>query len=180
MKTYETKLSINDYIFLFFTASFVGFAWEVLLHLILHGHFFNRGFFYGPWLPVYGTGAVLIFSLLHKKRNRPVLCFFFSALIGAATELFTGWLLDTFFHNRYWDYTNEFLNINGYICLYSILGFAFAGMLFTCFAAPFLLTKWNKLQLKIRHRILSVLLLLFIVDVAAAVIFPNSGKGITY
>lgn len=150
------------------------------MHFILHGHFFNRGFFYGPWLPVYGTGAVFIFLFLHKKRNRPVFCFCSSALIGAVTELFTGWLLHTVFHTRYWDYTNQLLNVNGYICLYSVLGFALAGMLFTCYGAPFLLRFWNRLTLKVRYRILSVLLLTFMIDVAVSLLVPNSGKGINY
>ena len=180
MKNSKVSILLNNYIFLFFIASFAGFLWEILIYLVLQGKFFNRGFFYGSILPVYGCGAILIFGFLHKKRNRPVFCFFCSALIGAVIELFTGWFLQTVFHMRYWDYTGEFLNWNGYICLYSVLGFALAGMLFNCYAAPFLLACWNRLNLKIRHRILSVLILLFFVDFAAALLLPNSGDGITY
>lgn len=170
---------INIVLFLFFAASVAGFLWEVLLFLIMDGTFRNRGFFYGPWLPVYGAGAVLIFTLLYPQRRRPLLCFFYSACIGAVVELFTGWLLETLFDRRYWDYTGQFLNIGGYICLYSVLGFALAGSFFNCLAAPFLLKYWEKLTLRTRHRILALLLLLFIVDTAAALIFPNSGRGVT-
>lgn len=176
-KTYSYK--INTILFLFFAASFAGFLWEVLIFLIKDGEFCNRGFFYGPWLPVYGAGAVLIFVLLYPKRKHPLLCFFYSACIGAVVELFTGWLLDTLFGKRYWDYTGQFLSIRGYICLYSVLGFALAGAFFTCLAAPFLLKYWERLSLRTRHRILAVLLLLFVVDAAAALIFPNSGSGVT-
>ena len=61
--------------FYFFTASLCGFLWEVLIFFIKEGHFRTRGFFYGPWLPVYGTGAVLMYLLLSKQKRHPVKVF---------------------------------------------------------------------------------------------------------
>lgn len=180
MKTQKYTLQINNLLFLFFAASLAGFLWEVILLLFMEGRFCNRGFFYGPWLPVYGSGATLIYCCLKRQKDRPVRCFFLSALIGASVELFTGWLLHTLFRLRYWDYSGQFLNIGGYVCLYSVLGFALAGTFFVCIAAPFLLKYWQRLSLRTRKNAIGILLLLAAVDVAASLIFPNTGRGITY
>ncbi len=55
---------ISQQIYFFFLGAVGGFLWEVLLYLILDGTFVKRGFLYGPWLPLYGTGAVLFYMLL--------------------------------------------------------------------------------------------------------------------
>lgn len=171
----KTKLlSINNYLFLFYTASFCGFLWEVLLYLIQEHRFCNRGFFYGPWLPIYGVGAVIIYFFLHNQKKHPVRCFLYSGIIGAAVELLTGWFLLTFFHTRYWDYTRQFLNLGGYICLYSILGFALAGTILICFAVPPLLRLWCLLPLRLRLNLIALLVLLSAIDTAAALIVPNN------
>lgn len=127
-------------IFFFFTGSVCGYVWEVLIFLVKEGTFRNRGFLYGPWLPVYGIGAVLFSVVLSPrellpdssgkyKKNHPVTVFFLSALLGSGLELVIGWFLDLFWNLRYWDYSGYFLNFRGYICLVSALGFGIAGVL---------------------------------------------------
>ena len=61
---YNRNYDFLTYILLFFTFSFIGFIWEVFLHLLNDGVFVNRGTMHGPWLPIYGTGGVLILFLL--------------------------------------------------------------------------------------------------------------------
>ena len=53
-------------VLIFFAMSFVGWAWEVGLHLIADGTFVNRGVLHGPWLPIYGTGSVMMLLLLNR------------------------------------------------------------------------------------------------------------------
>lgn len=180
MKSRKYAYLLNTCLFLFFTAAAAGFLWEVLLSFFEKKQFVNRGFFYGPWLPVYGAGAVLLYLFLHKKKNRPLFCFFTAGLIGACVELFTGWLLNACFGLRYWDYRGQLFNIGGYICLYSVLGFALAGSAYICFFAPFLLRQWEKIPEKIRRHILGLLLVAFLLDAACSLIFPNTGRGITF
>ena len=85
-------------IFFFFTGSVCGYVWEVLIFLLKEGTFRNRGFLYGPWLPVYGIGAVLFSVVLSPrellpdssgkyKKNHPVTVFFLSTLLGSGLEL---------------------------------------------------------------------------------------------
>lgn len=197
---------VSLYIFFFFTGSFCGYLWEVFIFLVKEGTFRNRGFLYGPWLPVYGIGAVVFYLLLSgqpfdpfparsvvsrkrrcfrrrqaiEKKNHPVTVFFLSALLGSGLELVIGWFLDTFWQLRYWDYSGYFLNLHGFICLASALGFGFAGVLWVCFFSKILKKLWFQFSLDFRKKWNTFLILVFVTDCAAALIFPNIGNGITF
>lgn len=171
---------VSLYVFYFFVTSICGFLWEVSLYFVTSHTFVNRGFLYGPWLPVYGIGGLLFYALLHKKKCQPLKVFFLSLLIGTALELLIGWQLDILWDLRYWDYRGYFLNFYGYICFFSALGFGIAGCLWVCFVSIFLKKTWFQLSRKIRLGINSLLILLFLLDCVAALIFPNSGHGITF
>lgn len=131
----QDKISLL--IHFFFLGSFSGFLWETLIFLVKDNTFRNRGFFYGPWLPVYGIGAVVFYCFFHhsskkisgathlsgrtfrsKIKYHPITIFTKTALLGTALELVIGWLLNTFFHLRYWDYSSYPYNFHGYICLF--------------------------------------------------------------
>lgn len=189
---------ISLLIFFFFIAAVGGFLWEVLLFWIKEDAFHNRGFLYGPWLPVYGVGAVLFYLLLgprpaqhtsasalnackkNTKNRHPLTVFALSLLIGGALEFAIGWFLDSVWGLRYWDYRSFPLNFRGYVCVWSALGFGIAGMLWICILTRFLSELWLLVPEKIRSALLSLLLLLFLLDCAAALIFPNTGSGITF
>lgn len=172
--------SVSTYIILFFAASAAGWLWEVALYLIQDGMLYNRGFLYGPWLPVYGTGAVFISLLLKNRAQSALFTFLSAALLGTATELCIGWFLDHVWKRRYWDYTGLCLNINGYVCLWSFLGFGIAGTLWLRFFAPKFSHFWRKLPAHFQRTFLTILLILFLFDCAAALIFPNSGMNIIF
>lgn len=176
----STQEYISLLIFYFFTASVCGFLWEVLLFFIKEGHFRNRGFLYGPWLPVYGTGSVLMYLLLFKLKRQPIKVFLYSLLIGTSLELMIGWILDYFWELRYWDYTDSPLNFQGYICLTSALGIGIAGALWICLLSTLLQKLWFYIPEKIRRVVNTILIFLFILDCTAALIFPNTGRGITF
>ena len=174
--------------------------WETLIFIAKDNTFRNRGFFYGPWLPVYGIGAVVFYCLFHSSRetisirslhksNRlflfktkyhPLTIFIKTALLGTALELVIGWFLDIFFDLRYWDYSSYPFNFHGYICLLSAVGFGVAGMLWICVFSEIFRKLWFSLPPGFRRGFNSVLILLFLADCAAALIFPNTGHGITF
>lgn len=183
---------VSLYVFFFFAASIGGYAWEVLIFLVKDGTFTNRGFLYGPWLPVYGVGAALFYMLLapqpfaletvsrKTKKSRPAVVFLLSALLGSGVELAVGWLLDAVWQLRYWDYTGYFVNFRGYVCAASALGFGIAGVVWICALAPWLKKLWFLLPSGFRKRGNTLLFFLFLTDCAAALIVPNIGRGITF
>lgn len=175
-------------IFFFFLCSIAGFLWEVLLMYCSTESYVNRGFFYGPWLPIYGTGGVL-FHILFKERshykNPPFLlrflkAFVLTALLGTMLEFILGWFLDVFWNLHYWDYTTYPFQFHGYVCLFSTLGFGFAGALWICVFSNFFQRLWLCISLKNRRNLNAFLLLLFALDCAASLILPNTGYGITF
>ena len=66
---YMRHYSVWSLMAVFLTLSVFGWLWEVGMHLVSYGEFVNRGALHGPWLPIYGTGAVLILTLLYRFRG---------------------------------------------------------------------------------------------------------------
>jgi uncharacterized membrane protein len=99
-----------------------------------------RGHGLGPWLPIYGFGALGILLACWRIRDRPAAVFALGTLISSALEFATGWVLYTYFDGlRLWDYNTEIWNwgnIGGFVCARSVLLFGGVGMLIVCWIAP--------------------------------------------
>ncbi len=174
------KYTLNTYILFFFTFCFVGWLWEVFLHIVEDGAFVNRGTMYGPWLPIYGCGGVLILFLLKKFRNNHLHMFIASFILCGVVEYSTAWFLETFRHLKYWDYTGYFLNLHGRICLEGLFVFGLAGCGFTYIFAPLLDNLYSKINLSVKRVLCIILIVLFSIDLFySTFIRPNSGEGIT-
>ena len=112
-----------------------GFLYEFVFYYFNSGmtEFYWRGSNFLPWINIYAIGAVFIFFLLYKKRKNPLLVFFASMLITGILEYIGGWMLYEFQDGlRCWDYNSEILNfgnINGFVCLRSVLFFGFSSLL---------------------------------------------------
>ena len=112
----------------FIIYSFIGWCIEVVYHALRFGRVCNRGFLNGPVCPVYGFGVILVFgavsllALLFSDTGNvmsiplPIL-YLAGMILTTFTEFMGGFLLDKFFHARWWDYRNQKFNLNGYICL---------------------------------------------------------------
>ena len=117
---------------IFTVAGVIGFIYEEICGFINEGHFFKRGTTFGPWIPIYGVGALLILALTVKIRKKPLPVFLIAAFASGLLELVSGYVFDRFFHMRLWDYSNVILNwghVNGYICVRSVLTWGIFGML---------------------------------------------------
>ncbi len=101
----------------FYLYCFIGWIWETLYVSIQGGHWVNRGFMHGPFLPIYGCGFTGMVMLTSDLRG----IYWAEAIVGmiGATimEYCTGLMMEKLFKIRYWDYTKEKFNLNGYICL---------------------------------------------------------------
>lgn len=177
---YLRHYTIWSLILLFFVFSFVGWAWEVSLHLITDGSFVNRGVLHGPWLPIYGSGGILILTLLNRARRKPVLEFFLIIVLCGAVEYSTSCLLEMLHDGKkWWDYSGYFLNLNGRICAEGLFVFGLGGMAFVYLAAPVLDNWIRKIRMSILIPVCLILIALFAGDTVYSSRFPNTGKGIT-
>lgn len=177
---YMRRYSVWSVILLFFAFSFMGWVWEVSLHLITDGVFVNRGVLHGPWLPIYGTGGVMILAVLNKFRERPLVEFLLTIVLCGCVEYFTSWFLEIT-HNgeKWWDYSGYFLNLNGRICAEGLLVFGLGGMAIVYVAAPLLDDLIRKIPYKILIPVCITLLAVFGADEVYSNRHPNTGKGIT-
>ena len=167
-------------ILLFFIFCMFGWFWEVALHLLQAGEFVNRGVLHGPWLPIYGNGAILILLLLYRLRKKPFAEFTAIIIVCGVIEYMTSLILE-FLHGgaKWWDYTGYYLNLNGRICAEGLLVFGVGGMAFIYVLAPMLDNLIEQIQLKILVPLCTVLLLVYCVDTVYSTIHPNTGEGIT-
>ncbi len=176
---YHCRYSLQTLILLFFTFSFIGWVWEVSLHLFGSGVFVNRGVLHGPWLPIYGTGGVLLLVLLKKVRDNPLATFLLGMVVCGVVEYSTAWYLETFKHTKWWDYTGYFLNLHGRICAEGLLVFGLGGCMFIYVLGPLLNNLYAKVPARVKNRLCAVLLAVFLVDFTYSSFVPNTGEGIT-
>lgn len=140
----------------------------------------NRGFLSGPWLPIYGCGAVMLELLFHRWRDRTILTFVSSMFLCTLLEYLAGWYLELTWGVKWWDYSQMRWNLGGYICAASSLLFGLGGTLLVCVIAPLFRSLYRKIPVRIRAGAALLFLLVFVADAAYSAIIPHVGNGITY
>lgn len=173
------RYSVTSLIMMFFIFCFMGWFWEVIFHFIEKGEFVNRGVMHGPWLPIYGSGCVMILVLLNKLRKNPIIEFISAVVLCGIVEYFTSVFLEYQYGKLWWDYSGYFLNINGRVCAEGLLMFGVGGIIVVYIVAPLLDNLLRKIPLKISITICVVLVLAFTADRIYSSKVPNSGKGVT-
>lgn len=176
---YTRRYSVCHLILLFFIFAFVGWCWEVFLHLIGEGVFIKRGVLLGPYLPIYGFGGVLVLVVLRPFRKQMLKTFFSSIIICGALEYFASWFLEVRYGRKWWDYTGYLLNLNGRICLEGLIVFGVGACIMIYILAPLFDALLCRIPLRILRILACVLLLCFLADNIHAQKHPNIGKGIT-
>ncbi len=155
---------IEQYIALFFIYSFAGWVMESVNISIRNKKFTNRGFLVGPYCPIYGCGVILITILLQKYRDDIPVTFLLSILICGTLEYWTSYFMEKIFKARWWDYSTRKFNINGRICLETLIPFGIAGTAITIWINPFFLKYINMIPENIMNIIIGVVCLLFVMD----------------
>ncbi|MEE0683980.1 MAG: DUF975 family protein [Bacilli bacterium] len=177
---YTRRYSIWSLLALFFIASIIGWSFEVIMHIIEHGEFVKRGVLQGPWLPIYGYGCLLILTILHKFRKKPLQEFILIIVLCGLVEYFTAVYLEYVFNGtKWWDYSGYFLNIQGRVCAEGLLVFGIGGIILVYILAPLIDNVLQKINPKKLAIICCSLLCLFIFDHIYSHYHPNEGKGIT-
>ena len=176
---YERAYSATSLILMFFLFSFTGWIWEVLIHIIEDGMIINRGLLLGPWLPIYGTGGVLILMLLKRWRSQPLMTMGLIMLLCGTVEYITSIGLEFFFGQRWWDYSDMLFNFQGRICLEGLLIFGIGGLFFIYLIAPKIDNLLQTVSQKAKMYLCVALSFLFVADLIRSFLSPNIGFGIT-
>lgn len=148
-----------------------GFIYEFIFYYFNSGmkEFYYRGGNFLPWINIYAHGALLVMLFTRKMRRKPLLLFVLSMLVTGILEYLAGNLIYDVLGNttRCWDYNKEILNfgnINGYVCLRSVLFFGLSSLLLVYGIIPSIYYIASKVNKKTFYVTCVVIFGIFMVD----------------
>lgn len=156
-------------VWIFLVYAFLGWCAEVAYAAVHNGKFVNRGFLNGPVCPIYGVGMLVVVTLLWGLRHNLILLFLGSAGLTTTLEYATGLILERFFHDKWWDYSDKPFNVKGYICLEFTVLWGLAAAFVVGAVHPFVFMVINKTPFVFGVILMSVLLAVFVTDLAITV-----------
>lgn len=170
---------ISKYFLLFVFYSFLGWLMEVTQGYVRHKKFVNRGFLIGPYCPIYGYGAISMTLLLKGYANDPIVLFVMAIVICSILEYTTSFVMEKLFKIRWWDYSNRKFNINGRICLETMIPFGILGCLMIYFVNPFMFAIIDMIPSNLINIIVVILFIIYLVDNAISITIISNLKDIT-
>lgn len=163
-----------ELIWLFLIYSFLGWMLETILAATEQRRFVNRGLINGPLCTIYGVPIVILTIF---GQELPLFWLFLGAMIVATvTEWISGHMIERFYHERWWDYSNIKWNLDGYICLPASLVWGVLGTISMRWGNGLLIRLYGFLPEGIGHLLVWILAGMLVLDVTAT-IFALSGIG---
>ena len=162
--------NILYYIIEFFFYSSAGWVVECTYRSSGEKRLINSGFLTGPLCPIYGTAALVMTVLLYNNfKDRPLLVFLLGMVVCDLVEFFTSLLMEKLFHARWWDYTYEFLNVQGRICIKHTLYWGIASIAFVTVLHPHVDALLHRLPSTYYIYVVIAIFIVFFLDVANSV-----------
>ena len=162
-------MQFDQYFLYFVLYAMIGYICELAYCGILDGRLTNRGFLFGPYLPIYGFGALLVVVPLMYFDAHPIVVFVMAFLLTSALEYVTSFLLEKIFHTKLWDYSKKFANINGRVCLLNSTLFGLLGLAATYFLPPLIISVVSRIPVYVINPLKSVLLIVLTIDTTSSV-----------
>lgn len=166
---------IYNFCWYFLIFSFIGWCMETALVSFQQKHFINRGFLAGPICPIYGSAMCLIILALTPVKLTVlangvttvgvVVLLLASAVIACVVEYFVGFLLEKMFHQRWWDYSDHKINLNGRIAVPESLAWGPLATLAILFLVPWLDSMIALIPQAIGYAALAVIAVVILADV---------------
>ena len=165
--------SVLNYVLMFFIFSAIGWTIESIYCSIGNKKLINRGFLYGPLCPIYGTGA-LVFEVLVTPLSQPVgkrwlLVVIVGMILADTVEYFTSYIMEKLFNARWWDYSENFLNLHGRICFKHTCYWGLFSFIFVYAVSPAYKYVIGFVPQDIRNIAVGVILAVFLIDLVFTV-----------
>lgn len=123
--------TIVQWLFFFYFYCFVGWCIESAYVSVRTRKLTNRGFMRGPFLPLYGSGAIMMLVVSMPFQDNIFLVYVAGCVGATILEYVTGVTMEALFKVRYWDYSRNKFNFQGHICLGTSLAWGLLTILMT-------------------------------------------------
>ena len=175
---FDKKTMLGIFCLIIVISGMFGWAYEVVFYYFNSGmtEVYFRGGNFLPWINIYAMGAILIYVLTYKKRKNPLFVFIVSMISTGILEYIGGAFMEHIMHIKCWDYTNEILsfgNINGYVCLRSVLVFGLSALLLMYLIVPLCFYLAKKMPKKTFLILSYTICAIFLFDELYNLIFAN-------
>lgn len=169
-------MNIVKMFLLFIIYAFLGWVVEMFYNYYEHKKFVNRGFLIGPYCPIYGVGGLIVTIFLTKYKDSLFVTFGMSMILFALLEYFTSYLMEKLFKARWWDYSDKKFNINGRICLETLIPFGILGCVAIYIVNPLIFSLLSLTNMFVLRILAIVILIIFIIDFSISLKIINSFK----
>ena len=161
--------------FCFILCGIIGWVYETAFVLIMFGNLTDRGILFIshigsfpivwglPFILMYGVGGALLIWCFKPFAKKPVLLFFVSMISMTIFEFLTSYIYELLFDQILWDYSNNFMNLQGRICLGTSIVWGVLGVLSVKLFGPV----FHRIYTKIKHvKIMHITLIVLVLYVA--------------
>lgn len=170
------NIGLWQLLWLFFIYSFLGWVTEVFLKYLQYHRFINRGFLIGPYCPIYGAGAVLITvgrGMLSPIERSWAMSFLIAFVLCGLLEYATSYILEKYFHARWWDYTQKPMNLHGRVWIGNLILFGLGGVVIAEALNPRFLAMASRIDPFFFTAFLTAMAVLFLADVFMSYFIMN-------
>ena len=155
---------------IFYIYSVIGYIFEITYCSIRNKKFtWTRGFLIGPYLPIYGTGSLILINTLARYADDYIVLFIMSMVYCSILEYITSYVLEKLFNLRWWDYSKRKFNLNGRVCLLNGVLFGLSGVFIVKYINPIITSFIYSIDYTLLTIISSTLFILFIIDLLLSI-----------
>ena len=163
-------MGFYQFVYLFFAYSFLGWLGEVITTAVRKRRYQDRGVLNGPLCILYGVGGLTISFTLGDLHESWFFLFALSTIYATVLEWVAGHLLERVSGTRWWDYSDAWFNLDGYICLGASLLWGVLSVATVKWGNPLLLFFFHLIPATVRAVVLWVLLAIFAIDAVGTVL----------
>lgn len=160
----EILTKIETYFLVFIIYSVCGWIIEEIFCTIVEKKIVDRGFLLGPICPIYGFGGIGMTLALTRFSESPIVVFCMAIILAAVLEYLTSYVMEKIFNARWWDYSNEKLNLNGRICIGTLIPFGIFGLIVIYLFNPFIFKNLGKVPIMVKHIVSGVLFIITLIN----------------
>lgn len=154
----------------FLIYSFGGWCAGVIANAVRNRRFVNTGFMNMPFCPSYGIGAVLCCIFLPELRHSLFFLFLGGAIMAAFVSVMTGIILEHIFHRKWWDYSKNRFQYEGYFGIWHLIVFGIGVVLMFKFLNPMLLQLLRLIPVFVGRIVLMAAYVLMGIDLLGSVV----------